>query len=177
MSIQSLILVSDPYFNEPGYEATRATREGQAKSHKWDNADDAMCSYLVPLYCQHLYMVFVQRLISEGESLLFPFYSILPYVVHQTSTTLLYSIPFCSIVLYSVMFYSTLFCFLLNMGWKDMLWYDMLWCGTVKLDLIWFDLIWFDLIWFDLCQFDMSLSHWLCDICVAGTTRPSGMTL
>ena len=34
VSIQSLILVSDPFFNEPGYEATRSTPDGQAKSLK-----------------------------------------------------------------------------------------------------------------------------------------------
>lgn len=82
---------------------------------------------------------------------------------NQYYSTLLYSIRFCF----------TLFCYILLYYIEcGMVWYDMLWCGTVKLDLIWFDLI-----WFDLCQFDTSLSHWLCDICVAGTTRPSGMTL
>jgi baculoviral IAP repeat-containing protein 6 len=32
VSIQSLILVPDPYFNEPGYEGTMGTPEGNAKS-------------------------------------------------------------------------------------------------------------------------------------------------
>ena len=32
MSIQSLVLVSDPYFNEPGYEQYRGTPYGDQKS-------------------------------------------------------------------------------------------------------------------------------------------------
>ena len=36
MSIQSLILVSEPYFNEPGYERSRGTPPGQASSHEYD---------------------------------------------------------------------------------------------------------------------------------------------
>ncbi len=32
VSIQSLILVDEPYFNEPGFESTMHTSEGQKKS-------------------------------------------------------------------------------------------------------------------------------------------------
>lgn len=32
MSIQSLVLVPDPYFNEPGYEQYRGTQYGDQKS-------------------------------------------------------------------------------------------------------------------------------------------------
>lgn len=32
VSIQSLILVSDPYFNEPGYERLRGTMQGKINS-------------------------------------------------------------------------------------------------------------------------------------------------
>jgi len=32
VSIQSLILIDDPYFNEPGYESTKGTKEGDKKS-------------------------------------------------------------------------------------------------------------------------------------------------
>lgn len=36
MSIQSLILVSEPYFNEPGYERSRGTPSGTASSREYD---------------------------------------------------------------------------------------------------------------------------------------------
>uniref|UniRef100_A0A2C9JJC5 Dual E2 ubiquitin-conjugating enzyme/E3 ubiquitin-protein ligase BIRC6 n=1 Tax=Biomphalaria glabrata TaxID=6526 RepID=A0A2C9JJC5_BIOGL len=36
VSIQSLILVSEPYFNEPGYERSRGTPSGAASSHEYD---------------------------------------------------------------------------------------------------------------------------------------------
>ncbi|XP_035825485.1 baculoviral IAP repeat-containing protein 6 [Aplysia californica] len=36
VSIQSLILVSEPYFNEPGYERSRGTPPGEASSHEYD---------------------------------------------------------------------------------------------------------------------------------------------
>ena len=36
MSIQSLILVSEPYFNEPGYERSRGTPSGTAASREYD---------------------------------------------------------------------------------------------------------------------------------------------
>ena len=36
VSIQSLILVSDPYFNEPGYEGTISTAKGLASSNKYN---------------------------------------------------------------------------------------------------------------------------------------------
>eukprot|EP00596_Hydrurales_sp_CCMP1899_P003448 CAMPEP_0119034432 /NCGR_PEP_ID=MMETSP1177-20130426/1418_1 /TAXON_ID=2985 /ORGANISM="Ochromonas sp, Strain CCMP1899" /LENGTH=870 /DNA_ID=CAMNT_0006991857 /DNA_START=320 /DNA_END=2929 /DNA_ORIENTATION=- len=36
VSIQSLILVSDPYFNEPGYEATMHSKEGQDQSKAYN---------------------------------------------------------------------------------------------------------------------------------------------
>ena len=36
MSIQSLILVSEPYFNEPGYERSRGTPAGTASSIEHD---------------------------------------------------------------------------------------------------------------------------------------------
>lgn len=36
VSIQSMILVSEPYFNEPGYERSRGTREGIKKSLEYD---------------------------------------------------------------------------------------------------------------------------------------------
>uniref|UniRef100_A0A0K0DT86 UBC core domain-containing protein n=1 Tax=Strongyloides stercoralis TaxID=6248 RepID=A0A0K0DT86_STRER len=36
VSIQSLILVSDPYFNEPGYERSRNTENGKAASFDYD---------------------------------------------------------------------------------------------------------------------------------------------
>ena len=36
VSIQSLILVSEPYFNEPGYERSRGTPSGSASSKEYD---------------------------------------------------------------------------------------------------------------------------------------------
>ncbi|KAH9496163.1 Baculoviral IAP repeat-containing protein 6, partial [Bulinus truncatus] len=36
VSIQSLILVCEPYFNEPGYERSRGTPSGAASSHEYD---------------------------------------------------------------------------------------------------------------------------------------------
>ena len=36
MSIQSLILVHEPYFNEPGYERSRGTPAGQQNSREYD---------------------------------------------------------------------------------------------------------------------------------------------
>ena len=36
VSIQSLILVSEPYFNEPGYELTRGTPAGTLLSIEYD---------------------------------------------------------------------------------------------------------------------------------------------
>jgi len=36
VSIQSLILVSEPYFNEPGYERSRGTSSGTASSREYD---------------------------------------------------------------------------------------------------------------------------------------------
>lgn len=36
VSIQSLILVSEPYFNEPGYERSRGTPSGNASSKEYD---------------------------------------------------------------------------------------------------------------------------------------------
>ena len=36
VSIQSLILVSEPYFNEPGYERSRGTPSGTASSREYD---------------------------------------------------------------------------------------------------------------------------------------------
>jgi len=37
VSIQSLILVPDPYFNEPGYERSRGTPEGDRRSHAYNS--------------------------------------------------------------------------------------------------------------------------------------------
>ena len=36
VSIQSLILVAEPYFNEPGYERSRGTPSGTASSREYD---------------------------------------------------------------------------------------------------------------------------------------------
>ena len=36
VSIQSLILVPDPYFNEPGYEGQMHTAQGRASSKAYD---------------------------------------------------------------------------------------------------------------------------------------------
>ena len=36
VSIQSLILVHEPYFNEPGYERSRGTPAGQQNSREYD---------------------------------------------------------------------------------------------------------------------------------------------
>ncbi len=36
VSIQSLILVNEPYFNEPGYERSRGTPSGTASSREYD---------------------------------------------------------------------------------------------------------------------------------------------
>ena len=36
MSIQALILVPDPFFNEPGYERSRNTAEGDAQSRQYN---------------------------------------------------------------------------------------------------------------------------------------------
>ena len=38
MSIQALILVPDPFFNEPGYEKTRGTVEGDRQSRLYNEA-------------------------------------------------------------------------------------------------------------------------------------------
>ena len=37
VSIQSLILVSEPYFNEPGYERSRGTAAGTANCREYDS--------------------------------------------------------------------------------------------------------------------------------------------
>ena len=37
VSIQSLILVSEPYFNEPGYERSRGTPAGTANCREYDS--------------------------------------------------------------------------------------------------------------------------------------------
>lgn len=37
MSIQSLILVPEPYFNEPGYERSRGTRVGNSASLEYNS--------------------------------------------------------------------------------------------------------------------------------------------
>lgn len=36
VSIQSLILVNEPYFNEPGYEETMHTEQGRSKSRQYN---------------------------------------------------------------------------------------------------------------------------------------------
>ena len=36
VSIQSLILVPEPYFNEPGYERSRGTHSGTVNSREYD---------------------------------------------------------------------------------------------------------------------------------------------
>ena len=36
ISIQSLIFVPDPYFNEPGYESSRGTQHGDASSNEYN---------------------------------------------------------------------------------------------------------------------------------------------
>lgn len=36
MSVQSLILVAEPYFNEPGYERSRGTPSGTQSSREYD---------------------------------------------------------------------------------------------------------------------------------------------
>ena len=36
ISIQSLIFVDEPYFNEPGYEGTMQTLEGKAASREYN---------------------------------------------------------------------------------------------------------------------------------------------
>lgn len=38
VSIQSLILVPDPYFNEPGYEASMNTDEGRKNSEDYNRS-------------------------------------------------------------------------------------------------------------------------------------------
>ena len=38
ISIQGLVLVKEPYFNEPGYEAERGTARGEASSRQYDEA-------------------------------------------------------------------------------------------------------------------------------------------
>lgn len=37
VSIQSLILVNEPYFNEPGYERSRGTAAGTANCREYDS--------------------------------------------------------------------------------------------------------------------------------------------
>ena len=37
ISIQSLILVPDPYFNEPGFESSRGTADGDARSKQYNS--------------------------------------------------------------------------------------------------------------------------------------------
>lgn len=37
LSIQSLILVPDPYFNEPGYESSMGTAQGNLQSRDYNN--------------------------------------------------------------------------------------------------------------------------------------------
>lgn len=52
ISIQSIILVSQPYFNEPGYEATMGTPEGDAQSkaynesRRWATVQHAMVAQI-----------------------------------------------------------------------------------------------------------------------------------
>ena len=36
ISIQGLIMVEEPYFNEPSYEAQRGTKEGDKRSHEYN---------------------------------------------------------------------------------------------------------------------------------------------
>ena len=36
MSIQALILVEEPYYNEPSYEMQRGTTEGAIRSHEYN---------------------------------------------------------------------------------------------------------------------------------------------
>ena len=36
ISIQSMILVDDPYFNEPGFESSRATAHGKQANEKYN---------------------------------------------------------------------------------------------------------------------------------------------
>lgn len=59
ISIQSLILVPDPYFNEPGYEGTMHSPTGRAASKAYDRnirykltgLATALCSMTVFLHC------------------------------------------------------------------------------------------------------------------------------
>lgn len=37
VSVQSLILVNEPYFNEPGYERSRGTASGMQSSREYDS--------------------------------------------------------------------------------------------------------------------------------------------
>ena len=38
ISIQSMILVDDPYFNEPGYESSRATAHGKLANDNYNKS-------------------------------------------------------------------------------------------------------------------------------------------
>ena len=44
VSIQSLILVSEPYFNEPGYESTMGTSEGDRQSTNYNAPLREVCA-------------------------------------------------------------------------------------------------------------------------------------
>ncbi len=38
VSIQSLIMVEDPYYNEPGYEGSMGTEDGKARSEEYSKS-------------------------------------------------------------------------------------------------------------------------------------------
>lgn len=47
VSIQSLILVSDPYFNEPGYEEEIGTESGSKNSDHYNNGTNKIKNYSI----------------------------------------------------------------------------------------------------------------------------------
>lgn len=70
VSIQSLILVPQPYFNEPGYEGTMGTTNGTAASKKYK-----ILHYFLPLFpLLLLLLTYNFFLIDRKVKLLLPLY-------------------------------------------------------------------------------------------------------
>ena len=56
VSIQSMILIPDPMYNEPGYEGMRDTQEGEARSREYNaraEINDHQTRYVRPTKKPH----------------------------------------------------------------------------------------------------------------------------
>jgi hypothetical protein len=56
--LQSLVFVEEPYFNEPGYESTMGTTNGQNKSKKYN---DNIRSVLIYYYYFFFVIIFTSK--------------------------------------------------------------------------------------------------------------------